>query len=91
MWQRRKGSLSPRTAAPAGGRFYLSGYMEEGNRLCSLVMAPSATSTLYAWTSDGLFRTDDAGETWSSLGGEGLVPKGSKPFNMSSQLCIGCG
>ena len=34
-----------------------AGYLDTGNRLCSLVLAPSATSTLYAWTSDGLFRS----------------------------------
>ncbi|MBN1321472.1 MAG: hypothetical protein JXA87_11620 [Thermoleophilia bacterium] len=66
------------------------GYMEEGNRMCSLAMAPSATSTLYALTSDGLFRSDDGGETWTGLAGEGLYPQGSKPesFNMSSELVL---
>ena len=57
-----------------------AGYLGEGNRLCSVVLAPSATSTLYAWTSDGLFRSDDGGIKWTALAGKGLVPKDKTPF-----------
>jgi hypothetical protein len=65
-----------------------AGYLGEGNRLCSVVLAPSTTSTLYAWTSDGLFRSDDGGNKWTALAGKGLAAKSKTPFNMSSQLML---
>jgi photosystem II stability/assembly factor-like uncharacterized protein len=44
-----------------------------GNSICTLVIAPSAPSTLYAWTSDGLSRSNDRGETWSKRDGTSLL------------------
>jgi len=38
----------------------------------SLVVAPSSPSTLYAWTRDGLLRSDDGGEEWTHLDPQGL-------------------
>ena len=36
-------------------------------------MAPSSPSTLYAWTSAGLFRSDDGGAKWTRRASAGLV------------------
>ena len=41
----------------------------------SLALAPSSPSTLYAWTSAGLFRSDDGGGNWTELAGTGLAPR----------------
>ncbi|MFH1833936.1 MAG: hypothetical protein ABH877_02840, partial [bacterium] len=43
----------------------------------SLAIAPTSPSRLYAWTAAGLFRSDNGGADWESLGGAGLL--GVKP------------
>jgi photosystem II stability/assembly factor-like uncharacterized protein len=37
-------------------------------------VSPVLSATLYAWRSDGLFRTDDAGKKWTELTAAGIPP-----------------
>jgi photosystem II stability/assembly factor-like uncharacterized protein len=56
-------------AAPAAGQagVWLTRGPAGGNVHC-VVADPSRPSTLYAGTDQGVFKTDDAGETWSASG-----------------------
>jgi photosystem II stability/assembly factor-like uncharacterized protein len=63
----------------AGGNF-MGNLVDEGNGKgsqssgsCSMVVAPSAPSTLYAWNGDGVSRSDDGGATWDHRAAQGLL------------------
>lgn len=76
----------------AGGDF-MGDFVDEGagrgsqsGGSCSLVVAPSSPSTLYAWNGDGVSGSDDGGATWNHRAAEGLLTVDSKPTGFTGLL-----
>jgi hypothetical protein len=53
---------------------------------CSMAIAPSSPSILYAWNGDGVSRSNDGGATWAQRAGEGLLTVDSRPTGFAGRL-----
>ncbi|MBN1629139.1 MAG: hypothetical protein JW990_05210 [Thermoleophilia bacterium] len=80
MWKSTDGGATWHPILAGAAMVLQMQYSDEGSGASwswesgSLVVAPSSPSTLYAWTRDGLLRSEDGGGEWTHLDPEGLPP-----------------